>query len=83
MRGPWRCAASGPSSRRRQGTGSPGPRPLCPRAGRPSPPPFYVKAKVRVHEYPNGPLAVFHGPRRLACYTAQGEPIEKPDKKAA
>jgi len=43
----------------------------------------YVKAKVRVHEYPDGHLAVFHGPRRLACYTAQGEPIEKPDKKAA
>ncbi len=43
----------------------------------------YVKAKVRVHEYPDGHLAVFHGPRRLACYTAQGEPIEKPDQKAA
>jgi len=43
----------------------------------------YVKAKVRVHAYPDGHLAVFHGPRRLACYTAQGEPIEKPGKKAA
>ena len=30
----------------------------------------YVKARVRVHEYPDGALAVFHGPRRLACYTA-------------
>lgn len=37
--------------------------------------PHYVKANVRVHEYPNGTLAVFHGPRRLARYTAQGEEI--------
>ncbi len=43
----------------------------------------YVKARVRVHEYPDGTLGVFHGPRRLACYTAQGEPIDEPDKKAA
>ncbi len=32
----------------------------------------YVKAKVRVHEYPDGHLAVFHGPRRLARYQADG-----------
>ncbi len=32
----------------------------------------YVKAKVRVHEYPDGTLAVFHGPRRLARYQANG-----------
>jgi hypothetical protein len=37
--------------------------------------PHYVKANVRVHEYPDGTLAVFHGPRRLACYTAEGEEI--------
>ena len=43
----------------------------------------YVKARVRVHEYPDGTLAVFHGPRRLACYTAQGEPVDEPDKRAA
>ncbi len=43
----------------------------------------YVKARVRVHEYPDGTLAVFHGPRRLARYTAQGEPVEEPDKRAA
>ncbi len=43
----------------------------------------YVKARVRVHEYPDGTLGVFHGPRRLACYTSQGEPIDEPDKKAA
>jgi transposase len=37
----------------------------------------YVKAKVRVHEYPDGHLAIFHGPRRLAEYTADGASIGK------
>ena len=32
----------------------------------------YVKARVRVHEYPDGRLAVFHGPRRLATYGPDG-----------
>ena len=32
----------------------------------------YVKAKVRVHCYPDGSLAVFHGPRKLAHYEAEG-----------
>lgn len=32
----------------------------------------YVKAKVRVHRYPDGSLAVFHGPRKLADYDADG-----------
>jgi transposase len=35
----------------------------------------YVKATVRVHEYPDGGLAVFHGPRRLARYAADGRPL--------
>ncbi len=35
----------------------------------------YVKAQVKVHEYPDGTLAVFHGPRRIAGYTAEGSPI--------
>jgi len=35
----------------------------------------YVKAKVKVREYPDGTLAVFHGPRRLARYSAQGDEI--------
>ena len=35
----------------------------------------YVKARVKVREYPDGTLAVFHGPRRLARYSAQGEEI--------
>lgn len=36
----------------------------------------YVKAKVRVHEYPDGSLAVFHGPRCLARYHADGAPAD-------
>jgi hypothetical protein len=35
----------------------------------------YVKARVRVHEYPDGDLAVFHGPRCIARYNAQGEEV--------
>ena len=46
--------------------------------------PHYVKARVRVHEYPDGALAVFHGPRRLARYTADGQLIgQAHDLKAA
>jgi transposase len=33
----------------------------------------YVKAKVWVHRYTDGTLGVFHGPRRLAKYDAQGQ----------
>ena len=43
----------------------------------------YVKARVRVHEYPDHSLAVFHGPRRLARYSAKGELIDEADHKAA
>ena len=43
----------------------------------------YVKATVRVHEYPDGTLALFHGPRCLARYNANGEPIETPTRQAA
>ena len=32
----------------------------------------YVKARVKVRQYPDGTLSVFHGPRRLARYTASG-----------
>ncbi len=32
----------------------------------------FVKAKVRVHEYPDGALAVYWGPHRLADYDAGG-----------
>ncbi len=37
----------------------------------------YVKAKVRVHSYLDGNLAIFHGPRKLAEYNCQGIFIEK------
>ena len=36
----------------------------------------YVKVTVRVHEYPDGTLAVFHGPRCLARYHTDGRLIE-------
>ena len=39
----------------------------------------YVKARVKVREYPDGTLAVFHGPRRIARYTAQGRRSHSPD----
>ena len=34
--------------------------------------PHYVKARVRVHQYPDGSLAVFHGPRAIARYPPMG-----------
>ena len=34
----------------------------------------YVKARVRVHQYPDHTLAVFHGPRCLARYRSDGQP---------
>ena len=43
----------------------------------------YVKATVRVHRYPDGTLALFHGPRRLARYNAQGQPLERTTVQAA
>lgn len=38
----------------------------------------YVKAKVKVHEYSDGSLSVFHGPRCLATFDAVGNEI-RPD----
>lgn len=43
----------------------------------------YVKAKVRVHQYANGQLAVFHGPRCLAHYDAHGKELKTKMKSAA
>jgi transposase len=39
----------------------------------------YVKAAVRVHRYPDGALALFHGPRKLANYNPDGSlnPLRK------
>ena len=35
----------------------------------------FIKAKVRVHRYPDGRLAVFHGPRKLADYEPDGSTV--------
>lgn len=43
----------------------------------------YVKARVKVHRYTDGSLAIFHGPRKLASYTAEGKPITIELPKAA
>lgn len=37
--------------------------------------PHFVRATVRVHEYPDGEIAVFWGPHRLAEYDASGRLI--------
>jgi hypothetical protein len=34
--------------------------------------PHFVKATVRVHRYPDGRLAIFHGPRCIGRYDANG-----------
>jgi hypothetical protein len=34
--------------------------------------PHFVRATVRAHEYPDGRLAIFHGPHRLADYDSAG-----------
>lgn len=44
--------------------------------------PHFVKANVRVHEYPDGTLAVFLGPHRLADYDPNGAYVE-PKRQAA
>jgi hypothetical protein len=43
----------------------------------------YVKARVKVRQYPDGALAVFHGPRLLARYDASGQAILAVDLKVA
>lgn len=43
----------------------------------------YVKTRVRVHRYPDGSLAVFHGPRRLASYQVDGTPLSQSNELAA
>jgi len=43
----------------------------------------YVKVKVRVLRYIDGTLAVAHGPRILARYTADGQPLAEELKSAA
>lgn len=41
----------------------------------------FVKAKVRVHAYPDGELAIFHGPRCIARYQADGSAIRQDETK--
>ena len=43
----------------------------------------YVKARVQVHRYANGNLAVLHGPRRLADYNGEGKILAQNLKQAA
>ncbi|WP_419739835.1 hypothetical protein [Ruegeria sp.] len=39
------------------------------------------QAKVRVHEYPDGQLVIFHGPRCIGRYQPDGSPITQEDSK--
>lgn len=43
----------------------------------------YVQAMVRVHEYPDGRLAIFDGPRCLARYGRDGVLLADPERRAA
>jgi hypothetical protein len=43
----------------------------------------YVRATVRVHEQPDGRLAIFDGPRCLARFDADARPIPQPIRQAA
>ena len=41
----------------------------------------FVKAKVRVHDYPDGELAIFHGPRCIGRHQSDGSPIKQEESK--
>jgi transposase len=43
----------------------------------------YVKARVKLRQYPDGMLALFHGPRLLARYDTAGQIVEGQPLKAA
>lgn len=43
----------------------------------------YINVKIRVHRYPDGSLAIFHGPRKLAAYHPNGLLKEVSNKDAA
>ena len=43
----------------------------------------YLKVNVRVHRYLDDTLAIFHGPRKLACYDANGIQINERVKASA
>lgn len=44
--------------------------------------PHFVKATVRVHEYPDGAISIFWGPHRLASYYADGATSDHKDQAA-
>ncbi|RWG09053.1 MAG: hypothetical protein EOQ55_32170 [Mesorhizobium sp.] len=45
----------------------------------------FVKATVKIRQYPDGTLAIFHGPRRIARYMPDGAEIQDtcPTRQAA
>lgn len=45
--------------------------------------PHFVRATVRLHEYPDGQLALFHGPRQIARYSPDGRLLEQHKKRDA
>ncbi len=45
--------------------------------------PHFVRVKVRVHDHPDGTLAIFHGPRCLARYDRHGNLLDDDAKLAA
>jgi transposase len=44
--------------------------------------PHFVKATVRVHEYPDGDISIFWGPHRLADYDQNGQAKDHKDQAA-
>jgi hypothetical protein len=40
----------------------------------------FVRARVRVHAYPDGKLALFYGPRCIGRYDANGQSYDKEEK---
>jgi hypothetical protein len=45
--------------------------------------PHYVRMKVRVHHYPDGRIAIFHGPRCIARFQVDGTSIDHQTDRAA
>ena len=43
----------------------------------------YVKAQVRVHHYPDDTLAIFHGPRQIGRYLADGTLMQQEEQRQA
>ena len=43
----------------------------------------YIKARVRVHRYPDASMAIFHGPKKLADYLPNGDIKSTPKEVAA